>query len=212
MTMRLTTIDRGELAGQRAADIAGAEDHRRRTRAVFYRSTGVRHGFCERSTDGGDMSRAVLITGGTRGIGFAVAEALLKAGDKVAITGTTADGVVKAEHALSAGGRRWSASSATCAIRRRRSARSRRVVAKFGGLDVLVNSAGVGVGVPSRRDAARRMGPHHRHEPDRRVQLLQGRDSAPARRAAADGSSTSRAWRRPIRFPAARPTARRRPA
>ncbi len=47
------------------------------------------------------MSRAVLITGGTRGIGYAVAEALIKAGDQVAITGTTSDGVVKAEHALS---------------------------------------------------------------------------------------------------------------
>ena len=48
------------------------------------------------------MARVALITGGTRGIGYAVAEALLKAGDKVAITGTTDDGVVKAEHALSA--------------------------------------------------------------------------------------------------------------
>jgi len=47
------------------------------------------------------MARVALITGGTRGIGFAVAEALLRAGDKVAITGTTDDGVVKAEHALS---------------------------------------------------------------------------------------------------------------
>ncbi len=52
------------------------------------------------------MARVALITGGTRGIGYAVAEALLKAGDKVAITGTTDDGVVKAEHALSAHRRR----------------------------------------------------------------------------------------------------------
>ena len=48
------------------------------------------------------MSRAVLVTGGTRGIGFATAEALLRAGNKVAITGTTADGIVKAENSLSA--------------------------------------------------------------------------------------------------------------
>ena len=50
------------------------------------------------------MTRVALITGGTRGIGFAVAQALLKAGNKVAITGTTDDGIVKAEHALSASG------------------------------------------------------------------------------------------------------------
>ena len=39
------------------------------------------------------MSRIALVTGGTRGIGYATAEALLKGGNKVAITGTTPDGV-----------------------------------------------------------------------------------------------------------------------
>jgi len=94
------------------------------------------------------MSRVVLITGGTRGIGYAVAEALLKAGDKVAITGTTADGVVKAEHALSAVGGRIV--GITCDVRDSASVQGavETVIAKFGGLDVLVNSAGVGVGVP----------------------------------------------------------------
>ena len=46
------------------------------------------------------MSKAIFITGGTRGIGYATAEALIKTGNKVAITGTTADGILKAEHAL----------------------------------------------------------------------------------------------------------------
>ena len=37
------------------------------------------------------MARISLVTGGTRGIGFAVASALLDAGDVVAVTGTTDD-------------------------------------------------------------------------------------------------------------------------
>ena len=94
------------------------------------------------------MSRAVLITGGTRGIGFAVAEALINAGDKVAFTGTTSDGVVKAEHALSAGGSQ--VVGIECDVRDSASVQRavETVIAKFGGLDVLVNCAGVGVGVP----------------------------------------------------------------
>ena len=94
------------------------------------------------------MSRIVLITGGTRGIGYAAAEALLRSGDTVAITGTTADGVVKAEHALSAGGAQ--ATGIVCDVRDPASVALavETVIAKFGGLDVLVNCAGVGVGVP----------------------------------------------------------------
>jgi 3-oxoacyl-[acyl-carrier protein] reductase len=95
------------------------------------------------------MPRIVLITGGTRGIGYAVAEALVRAGDRVAITGTSADGIVKAEHALSAidGAQ---AVGIVCDVREAASAQLavETAVAKFGGVDVLVNSAGVGVGLP----------------------------------------------------------------
>ena len=93
------------------------------------------------------MSRVVLITGGTRGIGHALAEALLKAGDKVAVTGTTEDGVVAAERALAQHGQ---AVAIVCNVREAGSVElaMRTVTAKFGGLDVLVNNAGVGVGVP----------------------------------------------------------------
>src|SRR6187402_2490885 len=91
------------------------QSHRHRgsrqySREVFYRSTrrfitvvhhdGSLRGFTTRV----QMSRVVLVTGGTRGIGHAVAAALLKAGDKVAITGTTSDGVLKAERALTTSG------------------------------------------------------------------------------------------------------------
>jgi NAD(P)-dependent dehydrogenase (short-subunit alcohol dehydrogenase family) len=93
------------------------------------------------------MSRVALITGGTRGIGRAVAEALLKAGHKVAVTGTTEDGVVKAERDLSHFGQ---VAAITCDVRDAASVEGavRTVVAKFGRLDVLVNNAGVGVGAP----------------------------------------------------------------
>ena len=93
------------------------------------------------------MSRVALVTGGTRGIGYATAEALMKAGNKVAITGTTSDGAAKAEHALAAGG---SVVGIVCDVRDPASMQRavETVVARFGGLDVLVNSAGIGVGVP----------------------------------------------------------------
>jgi NAD(P)-dependent dehydrogenase (short-subunit alcohol dehydrogenase family) len=93
------------------------------------------------------MSRIVLVTGGTRGIGYALAQSLLRAGNTVAVTGTTSDGVVRAERELSAIG---AVVGITCDVRDPASAEAavRTAVAKFGGLDVLVNNAGVGVGVP----------------------------------------------------------------
>jgi NAD(P)-dependent dehydrogenase (short-subunit alcohol dehydrogenase family) len=93
------------------------------------------------------MSRVVLITGGTRGIGYALAEALLRAGDRVAITGTTTDGVVRAERELNGLGR---VTGIVCDVREAAAVELavQTVVAQFDGLDVLVNNAGVGVGAP----------------------------------------------------------------
>lgn len=95
------------------------------------------------------MSRVALVTGGTRGIGLAIAGALVRGGHRVAITGTNADGVVKAEHALVAidGGQ---VAGIVCDVRDASATELavQTAVSRFGGIDVLVNSAGVGVGVP----------------------------------------------------------------
>ncbi|MFA5910007.1 MAG: SDR family oxidoreductase [Vicinamibacterales bacterium] len=97
------------------------------------------------------MARVTLVTGGTRGIGYALAEALLRHGDQVAITGTSSDSVVRAERALAtAGGDAGRVAGIVCDVRDPASAELavRTAAARFGGLDALVNNAGVGVGVP----------------------------------------------------------------
>ena len=97
------------------------------------------------------MERVSLITGGTRGIGFAIAEALLGEGDRVAITGTSSDGVDRATQALRS---RPSVADRvlgiTCDVRTASSVETafRTLDSRFGGVDVLVNNAGVGVGAP----------------------------------------------------------------
>ena len=100
------------------------------------------------------MSKTVLVTGGTRGIGFATVEALLREGHTVAFTGTTDDGVVKAQMALaktsSPQALRPSVLGIVCDVRDpgRVALAMDTVVDRFGRIDVLVNAAGVGVGAP----------------------------------------------------------------
>jgi 3-oxoacyl-[acyl-carrier protein] reductase len=97
------------------------------------------------------MDRVSFVTGGSRGIGFAVAEALLRAGDRVAISGTSVDRVRHAarelESRLNAPDR---VAAVTCDVRDAGAVEAalREVVSRFGGVDVLVNNAGVGVGRP----------------------------------------------------------------
>jgi NAD(P)-dependent dehydrogenase (short-subunit alcohol dehydrogenase family) len=85
-----------------------------------------------------------LVTGGTRGIGLAIARALLDRGACVAVSGVRDESVRDATAALSAYAERATVIQADV---RRADEVERMVeetVAEFGGLDVLVNNAGVG--------------------------------------------------------------------
>lgn len=87
-----------------------------------------------------------LVTGGSRGIGFATASALLARGAWVAITGTDQRRLEDARVALSGtdAGSRVLALRADVRIEADVAQAVARVVAEWGGLDVLVNNAGVG--------------------------------------------------------------------
>ena len=91
--------------------------------------------------------RVSIVTGGTRGIGYAIARTLLQQGDAVALTGTSQGGADRAADQL---GREHAASARVlgleCDVRDAASVERavREVAARFGGIDVLVNNAGVG--------------------------------------------------------------------
>ena len=90
-------------------------------------------------------NKVAIVTGGTRGIGRAVAEALLAAGAKVAICGRDEAKLREAVAALKKNGGHVAGQSADVAkaddVRRFFEFVDR----EFGGLDILVNNAGLGV-------------------------------------------------------------------
>jgi len=88
-----------------------------------------------------------IVTGGTRGIGFAIAAAIRRAGGNVMITGTDRSRVDEAVAALTAV-EGAGLVAGTAADVRDRTAIDRLVaqtVDRFGGLNTLVNNAGVGL-------------------------------------------------------------------
>jgi NAD(P)-dependent dehydrogenase (short-subunit alcohol dehydrogenase family) len=98
-----------------------------------------------RSTDGALRGKVAFVTGGSRGIGLAIAQALVAGGADVAITGrdrshlSHARGVLEASgparvETLSADVRRYDEVERALAA----------TTARFGGLDFLINNAGMG--------------------------------------------------------------------
>lgn len=88
--------------------------------------------------------KVAVVTGGTRGIGYAIAEALLTRGAKVFICGREPVGVSAAVTRLSEFG---DAAGGDCDVRDEQQVRSmlddcERV---YGGVDILINNAGVGI-------------------------------------------------------------------
>ena len=84
-----------------------------------------------------------MITGGTRGIGFALSRAFLSSGDQVVITSKTAESIEQAEAALvQYKDQLW---AKRCDARNRKDCQQlvQEIVQEFGRIDILINNAGV---------------------------------------------------------------------
>ena len=87
--------------------------------------------------------KAAIVTGGTKGIGFAIAETLLKNGASVLICGRNRDDVQNAAENLSPLGK---VEAVSCDIRNEDHVRTmfQHCAESFGKVDILINNAGVG--------------------------------------------------------------------
>jgi len=93
--------------------------------------------------------KAAIVTGGSRGIGRSIAEALISSGTNVCITARAHDAlqVAAADLGSKKGGRVF---GQICDVREygQVEALFQRVSSEFGGLDILVNNAGIGIFAP----------------------------------------------------------------
>lgn len=93
------------------------------------------------------QNKSALITGGTKGIGYGIAEALLKQGINVAITGRTKKTAEEAAKKLNSHGNdRAQAIGLEADVRDYKSQERavKEVVAQFGSLDIVIANAGLG--------------------------------------------------------------------
>ena len=88
------------------------------------------------------QGKRALITGGSSGIGFAIAEAILAKGGKVAITGRRPNVLTEAAEQLRQGGRSVDSIAADVSTDEGRETTLKLALEKLSGLDILVNNAG----------------------------------------------------------------------
>jgi len=86
--------------------------------------------------------KSAIVTGGTRGIGYAIAKALVSAGANVAITGRLESDVENATSELGKIGP-GTISGYACDVRNYDAVKS--LFGAFGGVDILINNAGIGI-------------------------------------------------------------------
>ena len=89
------------------------------------------------------QGKVALITGGTKGIGFGIAEALLAQGMRVAITGRSQGSVSQAVNALGNNGNVLAIVSDVTLLESQEKAVAQ-VLEKWGQLDILIANAGIG--------------------------------------------------------------------
>jgi 3-oxoacyl-[acyl-carrier protein] reductase len=89
--------------------------------------------------------KAAIVTGGSKGIGYGIAQALAAAGADVAISARNETEVQEAAGALSRGGK-GRVIGLRCDVRSHDEVKRfvQQTVEEFGGLDILINNAGVG--------------------------------------------------------------------
>src|SRR5687768_10787036 len=90
-------------------------------------------------------NKNAIVTGASRGIGRAIAQALLREGASVAICGRSQAGVDKAVEALSSDGSTVIGTAMDVSDAEAVSSFFNLVDEKLGGLDILVNNAGLGI-------------------------------------------------------------------
>jgi NAD(P)-dependent dehydrogenase (short-subunit alcohol dehydrogenase family) len=93
--------------------------------------------------------RVALVTGGSRGLGRAIADALASAGAEVAITARQLEGATRAaDQVAAASGRRALGLAADVTVAGEVDAMVARALDAFGQIDILVNNAGINIRGP----------------------------------------------------------------